>query len=47
MEEKLQKKKNSPTDYNLLSNLVNNRSEGIHKINCEYGHNDKKCELRS
>ena len=27
-----------------LSNLVNNLSEGIHKISCKYGHNDKKCE---
>ena len=27
-----------------LSNLVNNLSEGIHKIKSKYGHNDKKCE---
>ena len=27
-----------------LSNLGNNLSEGIHEINCKYGHNDKKCE---
>ena len=27
-----------------LSNLVNNLSEGIHKIKCKYGYNDKKCE---
>ena len=27
-----------------LSNLVNNLSEGIHKIKCKYRHNDKKCE---
>ena len=27
-----------------LSNLVNNLSEGIHKINCKFGHNGKKCE---
>ena len=27
-----------------LSNLVNNLSEGIHKIKCKYGHDDKKCE---
>ena len=26
------------------SDLVNNLSEGIHKIKCKYGHNDKKCE---
>ena len=25
-----------------LSNLVNNLSEGIHKIKCKYGHDDKK-----
>ena len=27
-----------------LSNLVNNLSEGIHKIKCKYGHDDKKCQ---
>ena len=27
-----------------LSNLVNNLAEGIHKIKCKYGHNNKKCE---
>ena len=27
-----------------LSNLVNNLSEGIHKIKCKYRHNDKKFE---
>ena len=27
-----------------LSNLVNNLSEGIHRIKCEFGHNNKKCE---
>ena len=27
-----------------FSNLVNNISEGIHKIKCKYGHDDKKCE---
>ena len=27
-----------------LSNPVNNLSEGIHKIECKYGHDDKKCE---
>ena len=26
------------------SNLVNNLSEGIHRIKCKYGHDDKKCE---
>ena len=43
-----------PTDYNLLkaqdlsqacqANLINSLAEGIHKIKCKYGHNDKKCE---
>ena len=28
----------------LLSNLVNNLSEGIHKIKCKHEHEDKKCE---
>ena len=27
-----------------LSNFVNNLAEGIRKIKCKYGHNDKKCE---
>ena len=27
-----------------LSNLVNNLSEGIHRIKCKYGYDDKKCE---
>ena len=27
----------------LLSNLVSNLSEGIHRIKGKYGHNDKKC----
>ena len=27
-----------------LSNLVNNLSEGIHRFNCKYGHNDKNCK---
>ena len=26
----------------LLSNLLNNLSEGIHKIKCKYRHGDKK-----
>ena len=29
---------------NSLWNLVNNLSEEIHRIKCEFGHNDKKCE---
>ena len=28
-----------------LSNLVNNLFEGIHKIKCKLGNNDKKCFL--
>ena len=28
----------------LLSNLVSNLAEGIHKIKCKYGNNDKKCQ---
>ena len=28
----------------LLSNLVNNPAEGIHKIKCDYRRNDKICE---
>ena len=27
-----------------LSNLVNNPSEGVHRIKCKYGHDDKKRE---
>ena len=27
-----------------LSNPVNNLSDGIHKIKCKFGHDDKKCE---
>ena len=30
----------------LLSNLVNNLPEGIHKIKCKYRHDDKKCQIR-
>ena len=29
---------------NSLSNLVNNLSEGFHKIKCKYEHDDKKCQ---
>ena len=28
----------------LLSNLVKNLSDGIHRIQCKVGHDDKKCE---
>ena len=27
-----------------LSNLVNNLSEGLHRMRCKLGHEDKKCE---
>ena len=27
-----------------LSSLANNLSEGIHRIKCKFGHDDKKCE---
>ena len=27
-----------------LSNLVNNLSEGIHRITCKFRHHDKKCK---
>ena len=27
-----------------LSSLINNLSEGIHKIKCKHGHDDKKCK---
>ena len=29
---------------NSLTNLVNNLTEGIHKVKCKYGHDYKKCE---
>ena len=29
-----------------LSNLANNIYEGIHRIKCKFGHDDKKCETR-
>ena len=29
----------------FLSNLVNNLSEGIHRIKCKYEYGDKKCEI--
>ena len=28
----------------IIKSLVNNISEGIHRIKCKLGHNDKKCE---
>ena len=27
-----------------FSSLSNNLSKGIHRIKCNFGHNDKKCE---
>ena len=27
-----------------LSNLANNLSEGMHRIKCKFGHDDKKCK---
>ena len=27
-----------------LSNLVNNLSEGIHRVKCKFGHNNQNCE---
>ena len=27
-----------------LSNLVDNLAEGFHKIECKYGHDNKKCK---
>ena len=27
-----------------LSNLLNNLPEGLHRIKCKLGHEDKKCE---
>ena len=27
-----------------LSSLVNNLSEGNHRIKCKFGHHDKRCE---
>ena len=31
----------------LLSNLVNNLSEGINKIKCKFGHDDKAWNLQN
>ena len=28
-----------------LSNFVNNLTEGLHRIKCKLGHDDKKCEI--
>ena len=28
-----------------LSNLANNLSEGFHRINCQYGHDDKNVKF--
>ena len=52
MEKKLQKNisyilqfiDNTRIMVSSLSNLVSNRSEGIHRIKCKHRHDDKKCE---
>ena len=52
MKKKKKLQKLYPTNYNLLvaqdlwslSNLVNNLPEGIQKIKCKYGHNNKGCK---
>ena len=53
MEKQLQKIKKSYTLQFIdsarfmpssLSTLVNNLSEGLHRIKCKLGHDDKKCE---
>ena len=30
--------------WKIIANLVNNLSQGTHKIKCKYGHDDKICE---
>ena len=30
--------------FSLLSNLVKNHSDAIHRINLKFGHDNKKCE---
>ena len=53
MEEKLQKSISYILQFidsarfmaSSLSNLVNNLSEGMHRIKFKYRHEDKKCEL--
>ena len=52
MEKKLQKITSYILQFNdsarfmasSLSNPINNLSEGIHKVKCKFGHNNKKCE---
>ena len=52
MEKKLQNNLSYALQFNdrtrfmvsLLSNPVNNLSEGIHRIKCKFRHDDKKCE---
>ena len=52
MEKKKQKKNYRLTFTDItrfmaysLSNLVNNLFEGIHKVKCKYGYDDKKSEI--
>ena len=53
MEKKLQKNISNILQFidsakfmaSSLSNLVNNLSEGIHRIKCKFEHTDKKCEI--
>ena len=44
MEKKLQKIYVTRFMASSLSDLVNNLSEGVHRIKCKFEHNDKKCE---
>ena len=43
--EKISQKDSARFMASLLSNFVNNLCEIIHRINCKYGRNDKKCEF--
>ena len=44
MEKKLQFIDSARFMASSLSNLVNNLSDGTHRIKCKFGQNDKKCE---
>ena len=45
MEKKVQKYIDSARFMaSSLSNLISNIAEGIHRIKCKYGHDNKKCE---
>ena len=45
MEKKLQFIDSARSMTSSLSNPVNILSEGIHKVKCTYGHNDKKVKI--